>query len=418
MHGLGGLGKTTLAEAFAHNYYQRFGYQVMMLRGGKEINEAVILDKLLKKYKKTKPDEDIFEEVKAVIEGNAPINEKLDELIANFLTGRKTIIIFDNTEDIQALAIPHRIESPTLRDFILYLVENAPKTCHLLFTTRYPLSDLKEQVHHINLDKMTYAEQYRNMNLSDILRKIPQADRTDIYKRINGHPRAMEYLEYLIGKKDITEWHNFNASIDTVSEQVFENLLLEKIYHYLTEEEQTLLAQAGVLLSRSPIAALAAMIEKTEADILPILEILRDWSLVYIEDNTIAIHNLTREWLESQTLLPTQTRRILAFKAGQYFQQQPTWADEIVAKDYYEIAEAWEAFAKTSFKIQGHYQIIVLYPQAIDLNQAVLKKNVPPIITAEAANYLGMLNHYKGDYDTALKFLKQSLSIRQEIGDR
>lgn len=418
LHGLGGLGKTALAEAFAHNYHQRFGYASMIFRGKHEINEAAILENLLDSYKETNPKETVYKKIKALIESDAPFTEKLDVLFANYLSKNKTILIFDNVEDIQTLDGTHRFSSPALRAFITYMVENAPQSCHLLFTTRYPLTDIQHKVKHINLDTMTYAEQYRYMNLSPNLSTIKQADRADIYKRINGHPRAMEYLETLIKKKGVQDWQNLNASVDEVATDIFENLILAKIYTYLSDAERILLAQTSVLLSRSPIAALAAMTEQPETDLRPTLNALRDWSLVYIEDDTVAMHNLTKEWLEQQGFLATETRKNLAYKAGQYFYEQGTLDDVLLAKDYYETAEAWEKFANATHDIQSHYQLIGLNQQALELILYALEKDLDIKSRGLLYNGLGLIYQTFGQLDIALEFYTKSLKIDQQIGDR
>jgi tetratricopeptide (TPR) repeat protein len=97
-----------------------------------------------------------------------------------------------------------------------------------------------------------------------------------------------------------------------------------------------------------------------------------------------------------------------ALKAGEYFEAQPTLDDAILAKDYFEIAEAWQAFAGTSFNLQNHYQLIGLYPQAFELNQAVLEKNV-----AEKSISISAKDFAPGFYlfktgQTSRRFLKVS----------
>lgn len=53
-----------------------------------------------------------------------------------------------------------KIEKLDFSIFIQYLCQNTPENCHLLFTSRCKISDLAEQVKHLALDKLTYAEQY------------------------------------------------------------------------------------------------------------------------------------------------------------------------------------------------------------------------------------------------------------------
>ena len=455
LHGLGGLGKTTLAEAFAHNY-DNHSHTILMFRNGHQINEAHILKTLNHRFAKTNPD--LAEQLQQTIDDpQVEVLNKLQLLIDNYLNGRKTILLFDNAEDVQTGDggdYQHSIASESLSSFLRYLCENAPQNCHVLFTTRYKIEDLADVVEHLSLDKMSYAEQYRLLNYSEVLRDIPMDDRDEVYKRLDGHPRGYEYLEALLKKDKTFRWEQVAKS----EEQVFENLLLAKVYERLTEHEKAIFKIVSVFITRTPLAALAAVSGELEAELWPVLQSLQDWSLCFLEnDGRFEAHRLTREWMRQQ-VIPSEKVKEYALKAGEYFTAQLTWGDELLAKDYFEVAEAWQQFASTSFRLQGHYQLIGLYPQAFELNQAVLEKNVEEKSISTALFNMGAIHdlfgHYdqalslydrclsidkkiddrqgegatlnnisqiysaKGDYDTALRYLEQSLAITKQIGDR
>ncbi len=450
LHGLGGLGKTTLAEAFAHNY-DNHSHSIIIFRNGHQINEAHILTDLAKRFANAKPE--LAESVQQTIDNpKIPPQDKLQLLIDNYLQGRKTILIFDNVEDVQTEE--GEIGSESLLTFLKHLCKNTPVNCHLLFTTRYKIENLAEEVEHLALDKMSYAEQYRLLNYSKVLRNIPLIHREEVYRRLDGHPRGYEYLEALLKKEKTFQW----ALVNQAEADVFESLLLAKAYECLTKQEKAIFRIASIFITRTPLTALAAVSGQDEISLIPVLEALQDWSLCFFEkENRFEVHRLTREWMKHNIIPPTEIK-VRALQAGEYFTRQSTLNDQILARDYFEIAEAWGQFAQTSFTIQNHYQLIGLYPQALELNQTVLEKNTEEkfISTAlfnqgvilklfgqydqalalykqaltidkkigdrkgESAtlNNLATIAHAKGDYDTALRFLEQSLTITQEIGDR
>jgi tetratricopeptide (TPR) repeat protein len=415
LYGLGGLGKTTLAEAFAHNY-DNHSYSTLIFRKDHQINEAHILQALNKRFAKINPE--LAEQIQQTIDDpQTELLDKLQLLIDNYLQGRKTILIFDNAEDVQTDeggAYQRSIGSESLSAFLRQLCTNTPANCHILFTTRYKIEDLAEVLEHLPLDKLGYAEQYRLLNYSETLRTIPLEQRDEVYKRLDGHPRGYEYLEALLKKDKTFSWQQ----VSQAEAEVFENLLLAKVYERLTEREKAIFQIVAVFITRTPLAALAAVSTEAEADLIPVLQALQNWSLCFVEkDGRFEVHRLTREWMAQQVIDPAKVKE-WALLAGEFFEAQPTWDDEILAKNYFELAEAWTQFANTSFYIQDHYQLIGLYPQAFELNQEVLTKNAGEKHISIALVNMGLIFKLYGQNDQALKLYEQSLAIKQRIGDR
>ncbi len=362
MHGLGGLGKTTTVEAFAHHYRQRYGYEVQIFRGGSEIQEAVILEQIFEKWKdETSPKDFVAKQLKAKIDSPevAP-EQKLQLLINNCLAGRRTILILDNFEDVQTDADgaqQQAIVSETLRAFIRYLLQNSPPDCHVLFTTRYAITGLDGLVTHLKLDKLTYAEQYRYLNFSPTLRQIPLAERDLLHRRFDGHPRALQFLEGLLTKDPATD---LPTLVQQAEGQVFENLLLGRIYDRLTAHEREVFTVASVFFSRSTQTALSAVLPIESAALAPVLTALRDWSLCFWDETAqvFEVHALTREWMRKQNQPTLDRFKTISHQLGVYYQEQPTWEDDVLAKGYFEQAEAWEDYATTAFRLESHYRLI------------------------------------------------------------
>jgi ABC-type dipeptide/oligopeptide/nickel transport system ATPase subunit len=421
LHGLGGMGKTTLAEAFAHNY-ENHNHEVIIFRNGNQIAEKFILDELFARFENDeKANKNTARQIKQHLESDANPQEKLQVLIDNYLKNRKTILVFDNFEDVQLSEVGEQQQAigiASLAEFMTYLCQNTPQNCHLLFTTRYKIADLAEHLTHLALDKMTYAEQYRLTNFSETLRKIPMTERQDIVKRLDGHPRAYEFLETLLKKDKTLTWTKLSTQIGEVEAKVWEDLLLEKIYQRLSPEEQQLLQVCAVFISRTPMAALEYVIEKAELKTAT-LEVGGLLGLCFYdeENQTFEVHRLTREWMIKSIIVDGKLKQ-WAFFSGEHFENQPTWGDDELAKDYFEIAEAWEEFAKISFRLQNHYQLVGLYQRAFELNQAVLQKTVNEKYISIALFNTGAIFKLFGELDKALLYYEKSLLIDKKIGDR
>lgn len=438
LHGLGGLGKTTLAEAFAHNY-DNHSHTTVIFRNGNQINEAHILNTLNKRFAKINPD--LAEQIQQAIDDpQTDVLDKLQLLIDNYLNGRKTILIFDNVEDVQTDAggaYQRSIGSESLSAFLRHLCENTPKNCHILFTTRYKIENLADVVEHLALDKMGYAEQYRLLNYSQILRGIPLQDRDDVYKRLDGHPRGYEYLEALLKKDKTFSWQQ----VSQVETKVFENLLLAKVYERLSPEEQRLFQVASVFIITTPVDALKAVYDqkpkeekkgffqrffsKSEKTVQPLdlkqkLSSLCDWSLLFFDNKkqTFDVHRLTREWMQRNVTSAVKTKEWV-LQAGNYFRENNSSYEELeLSISYFEIAEAWENFVNVSFQLEKHYQLIGLNQKAFELNQAVLEKNISIEINAYALNNNAFVLCRDKKVETALHYFEQSLVIMQQMGNR
>ena len=438
LQGLGGLGKTTLAEAFAHNY-DNHSHKVIIFRNGHHINEKYILDSLNEHFAKIDADSAAGIQ-KAIDSPQVSPTEKLQKLIVNYLYYHHIILIFDNFEDVQISEsgnLQAAIGSAALAEFMVYFSDNTPTNCHLIFTTRYTIPDLADTTRTIVLNKMGYAEQYRLLNYSEILRGIPLTDREEVYARLDGHPRGYEFLEALIKKDKTFRWEQVRQA----ETQVFENLLLAKVYERLSPEEQYLFQVAAVFITTTPLEALKTVYDqkpkeekkgffqrlfsKSEKTVQPFdlkhgLSSLSDWSLLFFDEKreTFDVHRLTREWM-SQNVTPSVKIKEWAFAAGKYFEQNSkSYEDVELSISYFEIAEAWEDFADVSFRLQNQYQLIGLNQRALELNRAVLGKNVEERSIGKALFNMGAILNLYGQNEQALELYKRSLAIRQQIGDR
>ncbi len=419
LHGLGGMGKTTLAEAFAHNY-ENHSHEVIIFRNGNQIAEKFILDELFARLEADeKANKNTVRQIKQYLESDANPQDKLQVLIDNYLKNRKTILVFDNFEDVQKSEDgkpQQEIGSVSLLEFITYLCKNTPLGCHLLFTTRYKIIDLAKYLTHLVLDKMTYAEQYRLTNFSETLRKIPMNERGNIVEHLDGNPRAYALLETLLKNDKTLIWTKLSTQIDELEAKVWEDLSLEKIYQRLNPEEQQLLQVCAVFISRTPIAALEYLIEKEELKTVK-LELGGLLGLCFYdnENQTFEVHRLTREWM-IKNIIADENLKQWAFLVGEYFKDKLNWGDDELAKDYFEIAEAFDDFARISFRLQSHYQLRGLYQRAFELNESVLEKNINDKTNTDSLNNIGIILQTLGNYDQALEYLEKSLSITQRIG--
>ncbi|QDK81275.1 tetratricopeptide repeat protein [Spirosoma sp. KCTC 42546] len=424
LHGLGGLGKTTTAEAFADLYRKRSGHDILIFRTGTEIQEAVILERIFERWKYTaRPDEFRQQQLRAQLDDPKSSSIiKLQLLLNNCLKGHRNILIFDNFENVQAdVEEVSRliISSAELSAFIRYLLENAPQGCHILFTSRYKITDLIDLVTHLAVDKMTNAEQYRYVNYSKTLRKLSLQERVVLDRRIDGHPRALQFLEGLLRYTHTFNLPQFDALIGNVENRVFEDLMLDRLYRQLYEVEQNLFEVASVLVGRNPLAVLVSILKISIDELIPLVTALSACSLCAWDEKEqmLEVHALTREWMRKQEILPEKRFKELSFQAGLFFKGRPNLEDKFFAKTYFEQAQAWNEYALIFFQIVEYHELIGLYATSRELCLEILSKNISLKININALNILGQLCFKQSDYYKALNYYEKCLDIAQQIGD-
>ena len=288
------------------------------------------------------------------------------------------------------------------------------------------------------------------------------SERQDVFKRLDGHPRAYEFLETLLKTDKSLTWSNLAQQIGKVEAKIWEDLLLEKLYQCLSPSEQQLLQVCAVFISRTPIALLTPDVG-VEAfsfvwDNSSLIETggLLGLCLYDAENQTFEVHRLTREWIV-RNVIDIKDLKMWAFWTGEYFEKNTSLKNHELAREYYEIAEAWKEFVRISFKLQNYYQLVSFYQRAFELNQVILDKRFNEISYAEALlnnglilkfygkleealkNYLisleivrkeshlqgegAVLNnisqiyYVKGDLETSINYLEMSLVIRKKVGD-
>jgi tetratricopeptide (TPR) repeat protein len=429
LHGLGGMGKTTLAEAFVRNYRNR-ALKVVKFTG-LEINVATLFERIYEHFC-TLPDvEEGLKKSMAFVKDNKDMNpvERLGKLLHNCLDPNGTIFLFDNFEDQQTNGegdLQREIGSPELLECLRYLCTHAPDNCHALFTTRYKIVELDDLVIHFALDQLSYAEQYRLMNYAthpkrgNPFDKLGMQERESVIRRLDGHPRAFEFLESLLLKDRDFNWTKLEATLGETEAQVFENLLLEKVYAQLTEAEKAVFQVASVFISRSPLAALAAVSERTDEELIPVLRGLADWSVVFWEENEgeFEVHGVTRGWVETRNFLNSNTVQRLSKRIGNYFQNKNSIREDILAMTYYEIAESWEEFGSLTVDVSSYLNLIGLNKVSNNMLEQVLKKVPVPFQRAQALSLLGQTLTQQGELDRAIEYIKEGINIFRGIRER
>lgn len=425
--GLGGMGKTTLAEAFARNFDNQ-SHRIIIMRGEQEITELGILQRIIREFQNWYPNSSIIGRLKGISEQkDMPIIDRWGYVLRNCLGEEKTILIFDNVEDLlwqEGDSGARTIVDDGVRLMIECLFANTPSNCRIIFTTRYKIEGLTGQMVTLYLDKLSVAEQYRLMNYSPALRMIDLEDREQIYKRLDGLPRAFTYLEALASNDSKFTWANLDTQLGLVSADVCADLMLAKIYGMLSNDLKQFFLVSSIFFTRTSIKAICFVHGVSVESARESFKQLQNWSLCYWgseknRDEEFEIHALTRDWVRKNQLLDAETQKQLASKAGEYFSKSNYFEDRLIALEYLELAQESLGFSELAQTIHSTYLGHVSANAAIRFGLEILKKS---LLSQESRMeiYLSLSIAYAnvGAPDTATEMAEKAKTIAIALNSR
>ena len=460
IQGLGGLGKTTLAVRFADNY-QRGKFQVIQYL--KTINEDVIINGILNRLPKN-----VKSQLTQIMEGNETI-DKLKFLFNNTLSKGNFIFLFDNFETFQDEET-FKIKSASLKNFLAYFVNNLPLNNFIIFTSRYPLDELKLKNYSIN--EMTFVDTFKLITKKNYLSNLHLTEMRQLHKTLGGHPRIMEMLESYFkdeftGKTDPTiKWEDVKDKFKKVQKDLDKEhnkkILFEVLWNKLEEVDKQILRQAAVFHSIMPVDPLLNILKMEEKEIINSLTNINKLSLIFSQAGIFYVYRLTANYVITKQT-DNKTFKELHQKAARYWEEMTskhksadyylqarqhylmieefdkaaeivivivekayiTWGYWDLSKSLYletlntTISKANEAMIVhnlgTIFKNQGEYQqAIDYYNRSMKIEEELGNKSG----IAKTLHQIGNIHFQKGDYQQAIDYYNRSLKIKEELEDK
>jgi tetratricopeptide (TPR) repeat protein len=207
IHGIGGIGKTTLARELVMSLGDDAGLLVMIRgqRTADEILQAVGLRLWTACPRMRLAQDDPLREISRILkEGTDRWQDKL-ELVRDGVLPRLPLLLFvDNAEqyvDDDKGGLAPTLAATGFGDFLAAWL-TMPATARLLLTSRHPLP-LPPQIaarittHH--LGPLSLAETSKLIWRLPALDALGPDERARVYADVGGHPRALEYIDALLG---------------------------------------------------------------------------------------------------------------------------------------------------------------------------------------------------------------------------
>jgi tetratricopeptide (TPR) repeat protein len=206
VHGIGGIGKSTLAAQLADQLGDEAGLVVAVSAAAALtvdlIIEALRTALLAHALERGLDGRDPLHQVAAALtDASPPWRDRLELVRRVVLPRLPVLLLADNAEDLLTGGPGGReVADPDLAGFLAAWVQAAPRA-RLLVTSRYPFTlpggaDRRLAWHH--LGPLSLAETRKLIWRLPALDALPPSDQQRAHAVVGGHPRTLEYLDALL----------------------------------------------------------------------------------------------------------------------------------------------------------------------------------------------------------------------------
>lgn len=418
--GLGGMGKTALAGKLL-NRLENDGYQVFTLYAG-NLDWKKWRLQLLKSLSKERKED--FNLMKPALETEQDQNEYLLELL--LAQHGKLALFFDNLESAQDGQYPHTVTEAMLQHWLQAARVLTQQGLKLIVTSRWRLPDWAE-AEHCPLGKPVYSDYVAMVRLQG----LPLAGKRlqAAYDTLGGNFRALEFFAKAAQGMNTNEEQAFIAALAKASAESQTDMALAKVVAQRSAEDVALLHRLLAYQTTVPLLGVEIVWDvKKTAEAETVLQRLLAVSLVeqYANPHTAQteyqLAPLVRSWLlangtpEPDQALLQQAANFLLWELEE--RQNTSWEHRLASHAALLAANLTEQGQRLVLDwIIGPLNRSGMYHTLLDDWLPPLAEADNPQIRGEALGQIGKQYLHIGQYDTALNFLKQSLAIRQEIGD-
>ncbi len=462
--GAGGMGKTALAGKLVMGL-KADGYEVFCLSFRPENNWRQMLssripfsldDKRRETYEKA-----ISNQNDLVFQAECLLSLLLEQFDG------KVAFLFDNLESVQEPSTCN-LTDIELSDLIAMALDLQEDGLRVVLTSRWALPEWLEQLYPLG------KPVYRDFLAVAQQQKLPKEFLTDFkrlrqaYEVLGGNYRALEFFAAALPEMNTIEEEQLVVSLRKATEEIQTNMLLELVFSHRQPEEQQLLrtlvayevpvafegVKALVLheleLPEKALEALlsVSLIERLEnktwqAEEFLVSPLVRDW-LLQQEGATDSSEQLQRaagylQWLlenERRTVVQAFITYAALLAAGmneEAYLITLRWIVEPMNRAglYQTLLDTWLPPVCNSTQpitlsiglgqVGIQYLRIAKYDTALDYlkgSLAIVEEIGDKSGEGTTLNNISQIFQARGDYDTALGYLKRSLAIRQEIGDK
>jgi tetratricopeptide (TPR) repeat protein len=422
--GPGGQGKTALGGKLAR-FLQERGY---LVRDWSAINpegwSGFVLDLELLL---SKENVERYDRIKASTVDESGKARRLLELLSAQSQNR-IALFFDNLESLQD---PETLElsDPIVKAWMQAAGALSDQALVLLATSRWRLNGFSDS-EQVKLEHASYGDFLQMAREEKLPRQLMyERDRLRrVYQTLHGNGRALHFFAAAIQGMKLEQEEVFLQKLAQTQAEIQTNMAIEAIVGHLDDEAQELLQRLPVYQDPVPIEGIIKLGLDLPKEPEALLNRLLDLSLVEESYNyqwhcrEYLCSPLVSEWLDKQgrISLDEELLQIAAvYQEYLYTNERKTLNQAIVVHKALRAAEQKDKADRFALdNVVGTMGLYGFYRTLLDQWLPDICQSENAWVRAAALNQTGKQCLHIGDYDTALEYLKKSLAIRQEIGDK
>jgi len=205
IHGLGGVGKTTLADELVARVLDREPGRLVAVVTGQQTGTQLLDEltaQLAGQLQHRQPPPRLWQAVTDAARTSDLLPDRLHALQDRVLTVLPVLLVLDNFED--NLTDPGTPDAAVVDDglaVVLTALLTRPGQARLLLTCRYPFQ-LPGRAHRLlafhHLGPLSLAETLKLIWSLPALDRLPVTETEQVWRAVGGHPRSLEYLDALL----------------------------------------------------------------------------------------------------------------------------------------------------------------------------------------------------------------------------
>ncbi len=422
--GPGGQGKTALAGKLAQDLRLR-GHEILAWSARAENSWSKFLFEL--ELQLSEDNAKSYDRMVISCENETEKAGLLLRLLFNQTTSG-IVLFFDNLESIQQ---PETLElsDSRIQAWIAAAQSFCDENLTLLLTSRWQIPGWPDE-NHWGLEHASYGD-FLQMAQQQSFAPEFFKDRgrlRRVYKTLHGNGRGLAFFAAAIQGMNLEQEETFLEKLAQAEVEIQTDMALDQIIGNLSPDERELLQRLPAYHTPVPIEGIIKLVLDIHQAPETMLYRLLAVSLVEKQYyHTWQTHQyqcspLVTEWLQKQNM-PAPNRQLLrtAAKYQRYlFDNERGNLDQAII-----VHQALRVAGEKNEADRLALKVIIGKLSLFGFYQTLLIEWLPDIcqsenrqIQAQALEQTGKQHLHLGDYDTALDYLKQSLAIAQEIGDK